>query len=60
MFGWRYPDYVRRTTRQERLLYQYFLALESAKEQHALERQKLEADLERTARDVMVPSSARH
>lgn len=44
--GMRYPDYIAKTTPQERLLYQLFLALRSAKEEQA--HAKMQADAEIT------------
>ena len=39
----RYTEYMRMTTPKERALYQYFLALESLKEQRAHEKMQAES-----------------
>jgi hypothetical protein len=59
VFGIRYPQYVQQTTPSERLLYQFFLALEAAKEQRAMERQQQEMDMERQARAATIPPQYR-
>ena len=52
----RYPVYVAQTTPRERQLYQLYLALKSAKEQHAYEHAEESAQQERYARDaIMIP-----
>lgn len=43
----RYPDYIAKTTPQERLLYQLFLAMKNAKEEHAHEKMQQEAEITR-------------
>ena len=50
----RYVEYIQTTTPKERALYQYFLALESLKEQHAHE--KIQAD--QTAKDAAYRATA--
>lgn len=45
--GMRYPDYITKTTPQERLLYQLFLALRNAKEEYAHTKTQAEAEIAR-------------
>lgn len=59
VFGIPYPDYIARTTRQERALYGYFMALEAAKEERAYERNKLTSDAAYRAHSA-IEMPARH
>ncbi len=42
-----YPEYIQKTTSDERLLYGLYLALKAEKDTHAMERSKAEAEMER-------------
>ena len=52
----RYLDYMRITTAKERALYQYFLALESLKEQRAHEKMHADAAAKEAAYNATSPS----
>ena len=58
VLGMRYPEYIRITTPQERILYQLFLAMESAKEERAHKRAQQEAEDERLAQAAIDPRMA--
>lgn len=51
----RYPLYMQQTTPQERMLYRLYLALKSAKEEHAQMHAEQEAEAERNANDAIRP-----
>lgn len=49
VFHMRYPEYIQRIPRAERLFYQLLLALKAAKDKRAMERAQQEADAEHAA-----------
>ena len=54
-----YPIYMQLTTPQERTMYRLYLALKSAKEQHAHWHAEQEAEFERLANDAITPPTDR-
>jgi hypothetical protein len=57
ILGIRYVEYMRSTTPKERALYQYFLALESLKEQRAHEKIQAESAAKDEAYRAVSPSA---
>ncbi len=53
----RYAEYMRITTPKERALYQYFLALESLKEQRAHEKMQVESAAKEEAYRATFPQA---
>lgn len=54
-----YPLYMQRTTPQERTMYRLYLALKSAKDDHARWHAEQEAETERDAMDAIRPPTDR-